>query len=31
MKKLLETVYIMTPESYLFQRNDNICVSIGGE
>lgn len=31
MKKLLETVYIMTPESYLFQRNDNVCVSIGGE
>lgn len=31
MKKLLETVYIMTPESYLYQRNDNICVSIGGE
>lgn len=31
MKKLLETVYIMTPDSYLYQRNDNICVSIGGE
>lgn len=31
MKKLLETIYIMTPESYLFQRNDNICVSIDGE
>lgn len=31
MKKLLETVYIMTPDSYLYQRNDNICISIGGE
>ena len=31
MKKLLETMYIMTPDSYLYQRNDNICVSIGGE
>lgn len=30
MKKLLETVYITTPESYLFERNGNICVSIGG-
>lgn len=31
MKKLLETLYILTPESYLFHRNDNICISIGGE
>lgn len=30
MKKLLETMYITTPESYLFERNGNICVSIGG-
>lgn len=30
MKKLLETMYILTPESYLYHRNDNICVSIGG-
>ncbi len=31
MKKLLETLYILTPESYVFHRNENICVSIGGE
>lgn len=31
MKHMLETIYIMTPESYLFHRNDNICISIGGE
>lgn len=30
MKKLLETLYITTPESYLFERNGNICVAIGG-
>lgn len=30
MKKLLETLYITTPESYLFERNGNICVSVGG-
>lgn len=30
MKKLLETLYIMTPESYMFERNGNICISIGG-
>lgn len=30
MKKLLETLYITTPESYLFERNGNICISIGG-
>ena len=31
MKKLLETLYVSTPESYLFCRNENICVKIGGE
>lgn len=31
MKKLLETMYILTPESYLYHRNENICISIGGE
>lgn len=31
MKKLLETIYITTPDSYAFLRNENICVSIGGE
>ena len=31
MKHMLETMYIMTPDSYLFHRNDNICISIGGE
>ena len=30
MKKLLETLYITTPESYLFERNGTICISIGG-
>lgn len=30
MKKLLETLYITTPESYLHERNGNICISIGG-
>ena len=30
MKKLLETLYITTPESYPFERNGNICISIGG-
>ena len=30
MKKLLETLYITTPESYLFERNGNIFISIGG-
>lgn len=30
MKKLLETLYVTTPDSYLFERNGNICVSIGG-
>ena len=30
MKKLLDTLYITTPESYLYERNGNICISIGG-
>lgn len=30
MKRMLETMYILTPDSYLYHRNDNICVSIGG-
>ena len=30
MKRLLETLYITTPESYLFERNGNICISISG-
>lgn len=31
MKKLLNTLYVLTPDSYLFCRNDNICVRVGGE
>ena len=31
MKKLLETLYVTTPDSYLYCRNENICVKIGGE
>ena len=31
MKRLLETMYVLTPESYLYHRNENICVSIAGE
>lgn len=31
MKKLLDTMYVLTPDSYLFHRNENICISIGGE
>lgn len=31
MKKLLETLYILTPDSYIYHRNENICISIGGE
>ena len=30
MKKLLETLYILTPDSYVYHRNENVCVSIGG-
>lgn len=31
MKRLLETIYITTPDSYAFLRNENICISVGGE
>ena len=31
MKKLLETMYITTPDSYAFLRNDNICIEVGSE
>lgn len=31
MKKLLNTLYILTPDSYLFCRNETICVRVGGE
>ena len=31
MKKLLNTLYVLTPESYLFCRNETIAVKIGGE
>ena len=31
MRKLLETMYVLTPESYLYHRNENICISVGGE
>lgn len=30
MKKLLNTLYILTPESYLFCRNETIAVKVGG-
>ena len=29
MKKLLNTLYVLTPESYLFCRNETICVKLG--
>ena len=29
MKKLLNTLYVLTLDSYLFCRNENICVRIG--
>ena len=29
MKKLLNTLYVLTPDSYLFCRTENICVRIG--
>ncbi len=29
MKKLLNTLYVLTPDSYLSCRNENICVRIG--
>lgn len=31
MKKLLNTLYILTPDSYLFCRNETVCVKIGEE
>lgn len=31
MKKLLNTLYVLTPDSYLFFRNETICIRIGGE
>ena len=31
MKHLMETLYILTPDSYLFHRNETICISIGGQ
>ena len=30
MKRLLETLYILTQDSYVYYRNENICISIGG-
>lgn len=29
MKKLLNTFYVLTPDSYLFCRNETVCVKIG--
>lgn len=31
MKKLLNTLYVLTPDSYLYTRNETICVRVGGE
>ncbi len=31
MKKLLNTLYVLTPDSYLFVRNGAIAIRIGGE
>ena len=31
MKKLLNTLYILTPESYLYNRNETVCIRIGGQ
>lgn len=31
MKKLLNTLYLLTPDSYLFCRNETIAVKIGGQ
>ena len=30
MRRLLETMYITTPDSYAFLRNENICIEVGG-
>lgn len=29
MKKLLNTLYVLTPDSYLFCRNETVCVQVG--
>ena len=31
MRKLLNTLYVLTPESYLYHRNENVCVKVGGD
>ena len=31
VKKLLDTLYVLTPYSYLFSRNETICVKIVDE
>ena len=31
MKKLLKTLYILTPNSYIYLRNENICVKVNDE
>ena len=31
MKRLLNTLYVLTPESHLFYRNETVCVKIGNE
>lgn len=31
MKKLLNTLYVLTPESYLYIRNGAIAIKVGGE
>ncbi len=31
MKKLLNTLYVLTPDSYLYCRNETVCVKIGSE
>jgi CRISPR-associated protein Cas1 len=31
MKKLLNTLYVLTPDSYLFVRNQSIAIRVGGE
>lgn len=30
MKKLLNTLYILTPDSYIYHQNEAICIKIGG-
>ena len=31
MRKMLNTLYLLTPDSYLYCRNETIAVKIGGE